>query len=69
MRNSDRSIGYFLLLLLALAAGAIRLDADVPEGGALDAPRSLPSLACSPADAAAGAAFCSRGQALAWTDS
>lgn len=69
MRNSDRSTGFFLLLLLALAAGAIRLDADVPEGTTLDAPRDTPSLACSPSDAAAGASFCSHGQSLAWTDS
>ena len=69
MRNSDRSISYFLLLLLALAAGAIRLDADVPESAAFDAPRDTPSLACSPSDAAAGASFCSPGQTLAWTDS
>lgn len=69
MRNSDRSIGYFLLMLLALAAGAIRLDADVPEKAVFEAPLDAPSLACSPADAAAGASFCSRSQTLAWTDS
>lgn len=69
MRNSDRSIGYFLLLLLVLAAGAIRIDADAPGGAALDAPRATPSLVCSPSDAAAGASFCSSGQTLAWTDS
>jgi hypothetical protein len=69
MRNSDRSIGYFLLLLLAFAAGAIRLDADVPDNAGLDATPRASSLACSPSDAAAGASFCSRGQTLAWTDS
>lgn len=69
MRNSDRSIGYFLLLLLAFAAGAIRLDADLPESSDLDSTPGASSLACSPSDAAAGASFCSHGQMLAWTDS
>jgi hypothetical protein len=69
MRNQDRSVGYFILLLLALAAGAVRLDADVPAQAPAVEPAARASLACSPADAAAQAAFCSASPALAWTDS
>jgi hypothetical protein len=72
MRNQDRSLGYFFLLLLALAAGAVRLDAEVPDqaGTAPDGPRfDRSSLACSAADAASRAPFCASGASVAWADS
>ena len=66
MRNQDRSVGYFILLLLALAAGAVRLDAEaLPRAGG-SSQEARPSLTCSPADAAARASFCS---SLAFTES
>lgn len=68
MRNQDRSVGYFILLLLALAAGAVRIDAEATPAGDAPLPQSRP-LACSPSDAAANASFCAASPALAWTDS
>ena len=67
MRNQDRSMGYFILLLLALAAGAIRIDAEAMPQASEPPPEARP-LACSPADAAARASFCAA-SSLAWTDS
>ena len=73
MRNQERSLGYFFLLLLALAAGAVRLDADVPEraGGAGHerAGFARPALGCSAADAASEASYCASATTVAWAES
>lgn len=69
MRNQDRSVGYFILLLLALAAGAIRIDAEATPSTGSEPPLESRPLACSPSDAAARASFCAASPSLAWTDS